>query len=494
MKNQLLKGTLILTIAGLITRLIGFGYRVFLANVLGDTKLGIYQLIFPVYSICFTLYGAGLQTAVSQMISHEKEDAHPGILKTGMGLSFVTAVTLSFLLYHFSDWTGTHFLGTKETASLLRILAAVFPFCGVTAVINGYFYGVNDAKIPAITQILEQLCRVGVVIVLSLFVLSGSLSGEIAVTGLVIGEIGSHIYSIRCLCHKIPLRKIFHSKRQTKPLLALTLPLSSNKMIIALLGSLESVLIPVMLCRYGFSNADALAVYGILTGVVLPFVLFPGTITNSLSVLLLPAISRAAGNRQYHSVRQTTGVTVRYSLLLGILTSSVFLNYGRQIGTLFFHSDNAGRLLTALSFLCPFLYVSTTLTSVINGLGKTGITFLHTVIGLLVRLIFLMTATPSWGIYGYLFGIIISQILMCLLNGRYLVRKYQMEFQLMNHFVWPMIFTAGIFYIAKTAGRFIPGSSNSWFGFVPLVPACLFVLLYMWYFHLINPADFSKKA
>ena len=77
MKNQLLRGTLILTVAGFVTRLIGFGYRIFLADELGEVNLGIYQLIFPVYSICFTIYAAGIQTAVSQMISHnspQKQD------------------------------------------------------------------------------------------------------------------------------------------------------------------------------------------------------------------------------------------------------------------------------------------------------------------------------------------------------------------------------------------------------------------------------------
>lgn len=69
MKNKMLKGTIILTVAGVITRVIGFLYRIFLANLLGDTKLGIYQMIFPIYGICFTLYASGLQTAVSQLVA-----------------------------------------------------------------------------------------------------------------------------------------------------------------------------------------------------------------------------------------------------------------------------------------------------------------------------------------------------------------------------------------------------------------------------------------
>lgn len=494
MKNQLLKGTIILTGAGIITRLIGFAYRIFLAEKLGETNLGIYQLVFPVYNICFTLYAAGIQTAISQMISHEKRSRHPAIIKSGICLSLITAFSLSFLLFRFADWTGASFLGAKETASLLRILSVIFPFCGITSIINGYFYGISDAKIPAVSQIIEQLFRVGFVSGISILVLSGSLSTEVAVMGLIAGELASNIYNISHLLRFVSFREIQKSPFHIRRLLQLSLPLSGNKLVISLLGSIESVLIPAMLCRYGYANNDALAIFGILTGIVLPFILFPGTITNSLSVLLLPAISRAAGNEQYHSVRQTTNVAIRYSILLGVLTSSLFLNFGQQIGILIFQSENSGKLLTALAFLCPFLYVSTTLTSVINGLGKTGVTFLHTVLGLCLRIIFLVAITPRQGIYGYLLGMTLSQILICILNGLYLVRNNGIHFKLMNDFVWPMVFSSCILYLAKIAGRLWPERfQNSPVSLVFILPAGLIILIYLWYFKLISLSDFRKK-
>lgn len=493
MKNQLLKGTIILTGAGIITRLIGFVYRIFLAEKLGETNLGIYQLVFPVYNICFTLYASGIQTAVSQMISHERKSRHPAIIKSGICLSLITALSLSFLLFRFADWTGASFLGTKETASLLRILSVIFPFCGITSIINGYFYGISDAKIPAVSQIIEQLFRVGFVSGISLLVLSGTLTTEIAVMGLIAGELASNIYNISHLLRSVSFYTIQKSPFHIRRLLQLSLPLSGNKLVISLLGSIESVLIPAMLCRYGYANDDALAIFGILTGIVLPFILFPGTITNSLSVLLLPAISRAAGNEQYHSVRQTTNVAIRYSILLGVLTSSLFLNFGQQIGVLVFHSENSGKLLTALAFLCPFLYVSTTLTSVINGLGKTGVTFLHTILGLCLRIIFLVLITPREGIYGYLLGMTLSQILICVLNGIYLVRKNGIRFQIMNHFVWPMVFSSCILYLAKIAStRCMERFQNPFLSLAFLLPAGLIILIYLWYFKLVSLSDFRK--
>ena len=495
MKSQLLKGTIILTSAGIVTRLIGFIYRIFLANSLGETKLGIYQLIFPVYSICFTIYAAGIQTAVSQKISHEKKEVHNRLLKSGLLLSLLFSVPLSGLLYHYAPWIACSFLGTEETTSLLRILCVIFPFCGITSIINGYFYGISNARIPAVTQVIEQLVRVTFVFLFSLFVLQGKLTTEIAVWGLIFGELASNLFNIyhakKQRLRIAPLQKSQWDSGsalgELKNLFFLSLPLTANKLILALLGSMESVLIPAMLMKYGYSHGDSLAVFGILTGIVMPFITFPGTITNSLSVLLLPAVSHAAGKGAFHEVQKTTGITIRYSLLLGVLTSTVFLNYGVLIGTTIFQSENAGKLLTALAFLCPFLYVSTTLNSIINGLGKTAITFFNSVLGLSIRIFFLLVVTPHYGIYGYLLGMILSQIFLCFLDGGYLVKNQSIQFHIMNHLVWPFIFCAGILYLSKITGIWLMGFySNPFIPFLSLIPAFLIILLYLHFFHLVE--------
>lgn len=490
MKNQLLKGTMILTMAGFITRFIGFGYRIFLAGELGEVNLGIYQLIFPVYSLCFTIYAAGLQTGVSQLISHQPARQHGQILKAGFLLSLFFSIHLSLLVFSFRQEIAVSFLGTEETAPLLLILSFIFPICGITALINGYFYGINDAAIPAITQILEQLFRVAFVFVFCYYQILPVPSIYLAVAGLLAGELISNLYNLSRLVKRISLREIFRSHAQIRNVLTLSLPLSGTKLIIALLSSVESVLIPPILCQYGYSMEDALALYGILTGVVLPFILFPGTITNSMSVLLLPAISRASGTSQNKDVRNTSSITVRYSLLLGVITCAIFLTFGTDIGQFVFHSSNAGKLLTLLAFLCPFLYVTTTLGSIINGLGKTGITFFITVLGLMIRIGCLFILTPQYGIFGYLFGLLCSQITICLLNGLYLMKKTNMSCHLIKYVVWPFIFTSSLLYITRIAGGWLADATGiSLLSFGLLFPALFVVIIYLYRAELISIRD-----
>ena len=59
------------------------------------------------------------------------------------------------------------------------------------------------------------------------------------------------------------------------PILILALPLMGNRLVLNLLGSAEAILIPSRLIDYGLTNKEALSIYGVLTSMALPFILFP---------------------------------------------------------------------------------------------------------------------------------------------------------------------------------------------------------------------------
>ncbi len=496
MKEKILKGTIFLTVAGILTRIIGFLYRIFLANTLGETELGIYQLIFPVYSICFTLYASGLQTAVSQLVSNPHYKYSKKVIKTGILLSLCVSVSLSVIIFTFSDLISVRFLFAEKTSSLLKILALIFPFCGITSVINGYFYGLREAKVPAVTQMIEQLFRVGFVFLIYVSHFC-EFSSKIAVAGLVAGEICSNIYN---------LLSLKRTKRKETGILTLTrrkiagaiirqaIPLSGTKLVIAMLSSFESVLIPIMFTRYGLSHDNSLALYGVITGIVLPFILFPGTITNSLSVLLLPEISKADNENNHGKIQNTTRITIKYSLLLGCIATAVFLNFGKIIGTLFFHSENAGKLLTLLAVICPFIYVSTTLASIINGLSKTHITFRNTVLGLMVRIFFLLFITPRYGVYGYLLGLLLSQIIISILDGFYLIRNNYTQIELGKWLLFPCVLLTVFLYLFRILAQKICLSlcleKDIWI-FLSILPALVLSFFILHTAGLIQKSDLS---
>lgn len=473
-KSNLIKGTVILTLAGILTRFIGFFYRIYLSNSMGPELIGIYQLIFPVFGICFTLFASGIQTAISTLVANEVgKKRYQNIIKilhVGIFMSASTALVLSYFTFHYSDFIANSFLGEAQAASSVRILAIAFPFCGITSCINGYYYGLKKAGVPATTQLVEQLVRVLVVYGVASLAGGGDVkvTCDLAVLGLVFGEIASQIYNIASMYITPTSRAMYHlslnnplteSKRTIgKQLFKMTVPLTANRLFISILHSIEAILIPGMLKKSGLSSSEALSVYGILTGMSIPFIMFPSAITNSLSVLLLPTISEAQSSKNHDLISKTTAVTIKYSMLIGILSAGIFVAFGDELGTLVYHNTLAGSFLTTIAWLCPFLYITTTLSSIINGLGLAHLTFVSSIIGLSVRILIILILVPAQGITGYLYSFLISQLIMTFFEGFIVAKRTKPPFDAYNMIVKPGIIIALTSFMAKRIYQFLPGN------------------------------------
>lgn len=478
-KNSILKGTLILTIAGLITRILGFLYRIYLSNMIGAKNMGIYQLVFPVYGICFTLYASGIQTAISKLVAavngpyyHSYKQSFR-ILKIGICLSVSISFSLSIFVNQFASFIANTLILEPDCTESLKILSYIFPFCGITACINGYYYGLKKTAVPALTQLLEQIVRVAFVYLIALYFGKNNLTitCEIAVVGLVCGEIASNLFNlsslfighIRLKYKKEGLRLDDLPRKDSdkmdiplfSPLLKLAVPLTGNRLITSILSTVEAILIPSMLKKSGMSSEEALSIYGILTGMSIPFIMFPSTITNSLSVLLLPAVSEAQAADNQPLIQETTSVTIKYSLLLGLYSTTIFIILGDSLGTYFFHNPLAGNFLTILAWLCPFLYITTTLGSIINGLGKAHYTLLNTTTGLSVRILFILYLVPKMGIKGYLIGLLVSQLCICLLDYMAVSRSIKIPFEAGKWIIKPGLLLCIIGFLLMKAYEYL---------------------------------------
>ena len=443
-KNPLITGTVILTLTGLLSRFIGFFYRIFLSNVFGAEGMGIYQLISPVLALSFALTVSGIQTAISKYVASETttKDYHASFRTLWVGFLFAMLLSIgcAFFIYERADWIAEVFLMESQTAPLLRIISLSIPMATVHSCINGYFYGIRKTAVPAISQLAEQICRVGSVYFINYLFQNHHMTPTLsfAVAGLVIGESASMLVSIIAILARAnhvftaPLPQVLKKEHPAsygtiaRQLLGIAVPLSANRIILNLLQSVEAIYIPNRLMQYGLSNSTALSVYGVLTGMSLPLILFPSALTNSISVLLLPIVAEADASGNSKAVTRAILTSIRYCLLLGFACTGVFLLIGRQAGRFLFHSELAGSFIMTLSFICPFLYIASTLNSILNGLGKTTLTFCYSIASLLLRLLFVFFAIPIYGIKGYLWGMLASQILqtcLCTLSAMHISRK-----------------------------------------------------------------------
>lgn len=203
----------------------------------------------------------------------------------------------------------------------------------------------------------------------------------------------------------------------------MAIPLTANRVVLNLFASFENIMIPNRLKLFGYTNSEALSVYGILTGMAMSIIMFPSVITNSVSVLLLPTISEAKASGNDRLILRTIAKTIKYCLFWGFLCTAGFLLTGRFFGNLLFKNALAGTFIVTLSWICPFLYISATLSSILHGLGYPGLTFLLNLLSCGIRILFVLLAVPLYGIKSYLWGMLISQVVMAFLSVVLLFQK-----------------------------------------------------------------------
>lgn len=439
-KRTILKGTFILTITGFATRFMGFFYRIFLSHTFGDEGVGLYQLIFPIYALCFSLTSAGIETAlarcVAKRVSLGKKREAKAFLFTSMLLSVTASCLVMLFLQKYSGRIASSFLQEERCADLLVILSYAFPFASVHSCIVGYYFGLKETGIPAFSQLIEQVVRILSVYLLYIAGLkNGTRFGiAIAVAGLVIGEITSSVFCFEMITKKMPPRQdirqkisgLSHYLTYAKELFTLSLPLTASRVLLNLLQSVEAVSIPLKLQESGLSTSYSLSIYGVLTGMALPCVLFPSAITNSVSTMLLPTIAEAQALNHKQQMKRIIQKSVCYCVLLGSLCCILLLVSGQWIGSCLFNSRYAGDYIVTLAWMCPFLYTNTTLISIINGIGKTTLSFFINSFNLVIRILSVFFCIPLFGIEGYLLGLLASQLaafLLCILYLRCYIRN-----------------------------------------------------------------------
>lgn len=501
-KKTLLLGTVILTATGFLTRIIGFFYRIFLSQTIGARELGIFQLLSPVNALCAALCIGGVSTVMSRTIAAKTAT---GSRKSGFDTLFLGTIFCLLLslcaalgLYRFSDFTAVSVLGEKSCGPMLKILACSIPLSTIHTCIISYYYAHKKTGIPSAIQLLEQLIRVLSSYLVYLIMQSEGVrpDARLTVIGLFAGEIAACLFTIIAITWECTKYKYHFNLRSTPlstaaDLFRLSIPLTANRICITLLHSVEAVLIPSRLQVCGMTGDEALSAYGVMTGMALPMILFPSAITNSVAVMLLPSVAEDQASGNLANVKRTIEATMKYCLILGIFASGIFCIYGKTIGTLLFHNEDAGIFLQILAFINPFLYLNSTLSSILNGLGQTRLCFYQNIAGLITRILFVIFAIPVFGIQGYLWGVLASELTSTVLSILFLRRTASFSFDAAECILKPVI----TMLIALGIGFAVTGILNSFLavGEISGLLLVLGVIGMVYLFPLLNGSALKKR-
>lgn len=422
-RRTYLKNAAILTVTGLILRAAGMFLRVYVAARIGAEGMGVYQLITTVYNLAITVATAGLSVAATRVCADlagagKFTQARPAMRRILL-LSAVMGLTAAFGLAGLSRVAAQWWLKDMRAVLPLRILAPSLPFMAMSAVLRGYFLAVRDVRPNSEAQLLEQAVRIGLVALLLGRV--GSADVETACAAVVVGN----TISEACSWAYMAVRYGRSGRGSTKgpspshlggTLAGILVPIAANQYLTSLLRTVENVMVPGCLALFTLSRETALAQYGALKGMAMPVLFFPFSFLSTLATLLLPDITEAHVRGDTRALKRLIDRVLMITLTMSILMSGVFTMLAYPLAEVLYHDAEIGFYLSVLGPLMPFMYMESMVDGILKGLNEQLSTFRYSVVDSVVRIVLIALLAPHFGMKGFLFVMLVSNLLTSLLN------------------------------------------------------------------------------
>lgn len=465
-KTLFIKNAIVLTVTSFLVRFAGIVFKVWLGAEIGSEGIGLYQLIFSFYMLASTFATSGISTAVTRLVAEEmcvgSNNSIKKIVQKAITISLIVAAVSMLLIFLLQNPISELVIGDKRAVMAVFVLPFSLPFMGVSACFRGYFIARRKSEPNAVSQIIEQILRILVVLALVKKVKKFGIVAIMAavMAGDVISEISATV--ILGIAYSSALRKSDFKGRKLPPfsigrkISSIAVPISSGRYLNTLLRTGENLLVPKMLSRFSQSGILALSQFGMIKGMALPVLFFPSAILSSVSTLLIPEISRNIALSRPQVVKQTVAKIIKITSLISFIFAGVFLVAGEKIGALLYEENEVGFLIKALAPIVPFMYLDSISDGILKGLDQQNFTFRTSISDSVLRIILIVLFVPISGIKGFILIMYFSNFLTCFLNVKRLLEVIELKLPIVKEIIIPIITatTVALFFraILETLG------------------------------------------
>lgn len=466
-----LKNAAILTVSGLVLRVLGMAFRVFVASSIGSEGMGLYQLILSVYMVFVSLASSGMNVAATRLAAQSLARGRSmartvsRLVITAGALGFAAMGAQLILAEPLARWV----LHDVRGALGLKILAPSLPVMAVAGALRGCFLARRRVEPNAVAQLVEQLVRMGVVWLA--LRRAASWGAEYACAGVLAGNTVSEMVSCLLMvlfARKDPgLRSRGSGREGERPpfsgreLAGILLPVEGNRILASILQAAEASLIPLCLTVYLGDKSAAISQYGALKGMALPLLFFPFSILSALSSLLMPEIARAHARRDRAGAARLIDATLRTAGIFSMLAGACFVLFGRQAAQLMYGDAQVGGYLCLLGAVAPFMYLESMVDGLLKGVGEQLATFRYSLLDSALRILGIVVLLPRFGIGAFLAIMAASNLLTFGLNTARLLDRTGVEPRLFVWFGRPAAYAlaagAGGWLVWREAGQSIFG-------------------------------------
>ncbi|WP_410512964.1 polysaccharide biosynthesis protein [Paenibacillus sp. BR2-3] len=464
--SRLLQGAFILSAAAIISKLIGTLQKIPLQNLGGDAVFGIYNTVYPLYTLFVTVAMLGLPVAVSKFVAEaaagERKEAGQQILLKSAVMTGLSGVIMGIVTYTgaplIAEW-----IGNSHIIAALRTAAWGLVFVPVMSALRGYFQGLHNMVPTAMSQIVEQSVRVAVMIVLLLHLTSREAGAEAIAAGALLGSAGGGIAGLFMMLlywrrHHVRMegsakgrvgRDLLSQVVKTRRLLSYGVPVMLGALAVPLIGLVDVFTLPRLLAAGG-NEREAMVQFGVYNR-GLPLVQLVTMLATSLSVVFIPALAEANYRGDSKLIEIRCRLSLRWFWLLGLAASVGLAVLAEPINVALYGNAAGTGAMAWLAFTAAGGTVSIISAALLQGLGFVRAPALHLLAAALLKAALNLLLVPQQGITGAAIAGVAAHLFAAALSVLLLRRKARLRLRPADVLAKPALLVAGLGLAAAAA-------------------------------------------
>ena len=424
-ENSFIKGAAWIAAGGFVAKVIGALYRIPLTNLIGGKGLGLYQLVYPVYCLLLTVSATGIPSSIAKLTAERiaRGENDRAVLKTAMKLFVLIGLTGSLVMALVAPWLAK-MQGSEGVLSGYYALAPSVLLVSAISVFRGWFQGRNHMFPTALSEVTEQLVKVGVGLPLAYFFRNDV---ENAVVYLLLAVSVSELVTlvIMAVLYRREKRGEMGNEGgrvEMKSVLRLSIPVTLGSILLPLSGLLDSVLAPRLLSAYA---SDAVTLFGLFSGGAVTVVNLPVSVCYGIAAASVPRVAMVTEGRR-RRVLSSLGLT----LLVGGGSALGLYLFAEPAAKIIFRSLEGEELETLIGLIKAFSVSAMTLSAVqtlsacLTAQGKPQYAAISMALAMLVKTVLYVfwLRDPTISVFGLAYATNIAYAVAFFLNLLYNLR------------------------------------------------------------------------
>lgn len=485
-KDSLIRGTLILTVAALVARVLGAVQRIPLVELLGNTGMGSYTIAFNIYSILLVVATAGIPSALSKLVSERtalgRYAEAERIYRAAVQFSLAAGAVMAVLLFAAAPYYAG-LAHDPESVPAIRAIAPALLLFPLIAIMRGYFQGRQHMMPNGLSQVIEQILRLATAVGLAYVLLRVGYGQPAAVAGASFGAVTGSVGAIAVMLYfawklrredraeagagtpgaqafagtETPLAK----GRIYRMIFAYSVPIVIFSMTVPLIYFIDST-ITIPLLEGDFGTEGARAQLGILGGRAQSLAGIPIILAIALSQSIVPVISSAYARKETQLVQKQASRALQLSIVSGLPMVLAICAAARSVNIFLFGDAEGTAIIAALTLSAMFQIVMQTSGAILMGLGEMRKLVYFVLAGCAVKLAASFLLSPLLGIYGIITATALCFLVMTACNLRLLRSK--VAFTILGRRWAGLLLTAAVSWAAGAGAEALLHAYAPWLG------------------------------